>query len=94
MTWQEDTVNRLFALSFKDKAKEQVTNDIIFRHEKIKNYNVMIDGQHVLDQPVRNDLITYDNISKLSVVQGDDYTTVCLLDYDFFNFFFLFLYVH
>ena len=54
----------------------------------------MIDGQHAFDQPVRNDLITYDNISKLSVVQGDDYTMVCLLDYDFFNFFFLFLYVH
>ena len=54
----------------------------------------MIDGQHVFNQPVRNDLITYDNISKLSVVQGDDYTTVCLLDYDFVNFFFLFLYVH
>ena len=35
----------------------------------------MIDGQKFLDQPVRNNLITYDNIRKLLTGQGDDYTT-------------------
>ena len=43
----------------------------------------MIDGQNFLDQPVRNDLITYDNIGKTD--QGDDYTTGCLLDYEYFK---------
>ena len=36
----------------------------------------MIDGQNFFDQPVRNDLITYDSIR-------DDYTTGCLLDYNY-----------
>ena len=43
----------------------------------------MIDGQNFLDQPVRNGLITYDNIGKTD--QGDDYTTGCLLDYEYFK---------
>ena len=40
------------------------------------------------DQRVRNDLITYDNIRKIATGQGDDYTTGCLLDYDYFKRFF------
>ena len=45
----------------------------------------MINGQNFYDQPVRNDLITYDNIRKIATDQGDDYTTGCLLDYDHFK---------
>ena len=45
----------------------------------------MIDGQNFFDQPIRNNLITYDNIRKISTVQGHHYTTGCLLDYDYFN---------
>ena len=32
-------------------------------------------------QPVKNDLITYDNTKKIMMGQGNDYTTGCLLDY-------------
>ena len=39
----------------------------------------MIDGQNFFDQPIRNNLITYDNIRKVSTGQGDHYTTGCLL---------------
>ena len=39
---------------------------------EVKNYNVMIDGQTFFDQPVRNDLITFDNIPKISTGPGDD----------------------
>ena len=42
----------------------------------------MIDGQNFIDQPVKNNLRTYDIIRKNVTVQGDDYTTVCLQDYD------------
>ena len=35
----------------------------------------MIDGQNFFDQPIRNNLITYDNIRKISTGQGDNYTT-------------------
>ena len=37
------------------------------------------------NQPVKNNLITYDNIRKITTGQGDDYTTGCLLDYNYFN---------
>ena len=42
----------------------------------------MIDGQNVFDKPVKNDLRTYDNIRKIAIGQGDDYTTACLLHYN------------
>ena len=52
---------------------------------EIKDYNVMIEGKNVFDQPVRNDKVTYENIRKIVIVQGDDYTTGCLLDYTYFK---------
>ena len=45
----------------------------------------MIDGQNFFDQPVRNDLISYDSIQKIATVQADDYTNACLLDYNYFR---------
>ena len=37
----------------------------------------MIDGQNFSDQPVKKNLITYDNIRKITTSQGDDHTTSC-----------------
>ena len=51
----------------------------------MKNYYVMIDRQNIFDQPVRNKLITYDSIQKIATAQGDNYTTSCLLDYNYFK---------
>ena len=45
----------------------------------------MIDDKTFFDQPVENNLITYENIRKLATGQGDDYTTGCLLDYIYFK---------
>ena len=45
----------------------------------------MIDGRNFFDQPVKNNSITYDNIQKIATNQGDDYTTGCILDYNYFN---------
>ena len=45
----------------------------------------MIDGQNIFDQPVTNNLITYDSIGKIATGQGDNYTTGCLLDHNFFK---------
>ena len=45
----------------------------------------MIVGQKFFDQPVRNDLTTFDNIQKIKTGQRDDYTTGCLLDYNYFE---------
>ena len=41
----------------------------------------MIDGQNFFDQPVKNNLRTYNNIQKIAIGQGDDYTTGCILNY-------------
>ena len=43
----------------------------------------MIDGQKLFNQPIRTDLITYDNIQKIATGRGDDYTTGCLPDYNY-----------
>ena len=42
----------------------------------------MTDGKIFFDQPVKSDMRTYDNIQKIVIGQGDDYTTGCLLDYN------------
>ena len=53
---------------------------------EIKNYNVMIDGKNVFDQPVKNDLkLEWFFNSKIATGQGDDYTTGCLIDYNYFK---------
>ena len=45
----------------------------------------MIDGQNIFDQLVKNDQRTYDNIKKNTIVQGDDYASSSLLDYNYFR---------
>ena len=41
----------------------------------------MIGRRNFFDQPIKNDLKTYDNIEKIATGQGDDYKNGCLLDY-------------
>ena len=45
----------------------------------------MNDGQNICDQPIKNDLRTYDNIPKSAIGQGNDNTAGCLLDYNYFK---------
>ena len=45
----------------------------------------MIDRQSSFDQPVENNLRTYDRTWKIEAGWGDDYTTGCLLGYNYFN---------
>ena len=45
----------------------------------------MIDGRNIFAQPIKNDIKTHENIRKITTVQGDDYTTGCLLDYNDFK---------
>ena len=52
---------------------------------EIKDYKFIIDGQNVFDEPVKNDMRTYDDIQKLATWQGHNYTTGCLLDCPYFN---------
>ena len=45
----------------------------------------MNDGQNFFDQPVKANLRTYDNIRKIATNWRDDYTTGCLLHYNYFK---------
>ena len=52
---------------------------------KIENYNIETDGRNFCDQSI-NDLIKqYDEVRNISIGQGDDYTTGCLLDFTYFE---------
>ena len=50
----------------------------------IEKYNVLIDDRNFYDQQI-NDLIKQYAVRKVSIGQGDDYTTGCLLDYAYFK---------
>ena len=56
-------VNRLFVLSDEDEAQQTGWKRYYLPTVEIKNYNVMIDGQNFFDQPLRNNLMTYDRYS-------------------------------
>ena len=67
------------------KLKETVTQNIFLPRVNIANYNVLIDGKNFYDQQI-NDLAKQDDkIKKTATGQGEDYTTRCLLDYQYFK---------
>ena len=82
-------VRRLFILAYDNRDDNLVTADSHRRYFlpriKTENYNIEIDGRNFYDQPI-NDLIKqYDEVRKISTGQGDDYTTICLLDFAYFK---------
>ena len=45
----------------------------------------MINGENFFDQPIKDNKLTYENIRKVAIGKGDDYTNGCLLDYPYFR---------
>ena len=78
-------INRRFVLAFENDNQRTSNKRYHIPNVEIKDYNVMIDGKNFFDQPIRNDKVTYENIRKIAIGQGDDYTTGCLLDYPYFK---------
>ena len=78
-------VNRHFALSFENENDITSHSTYYLPKVEVKDYNLMIDGKNVFDQPINSDLKTYENIRRIATGQGDDYTTGCLLDYSYFK---------
>ena len=78
-------INRLFVLTFENDDQRINSKRYYIQNVEIKDYNVMIDGKNVFDQPVKNGKVTYENIRKITIGQGDDYATGCLLDYTYFK---------
>ena len=77
-------VNRLFVLAFENDKQRTSHKAYYLPNVEIKDYNIMINGENSLDQPIKNNKVKYKNIRKIATGQGDDYTTDCLLDYSYF----------
>ena len=71
-------VSRLFVLSFENTGGRRSYMRYYFPLVEIKDYNVVIDGRNFFDKPVKDYLITYDNMQKIATGQRDGYTTGCL----------------
>ena len=79
--------NRLFVLPF-EKDDEDINDRFSFSeyfmpNVEIKDFNVLIDGRSFFDVSVKKKEETYKKIIKKS--ENDNYTTVNLLDYDYFS---------
>ena len=80
-------VNRLLVLAFDntENGNKKVERD---SHRKyflprvgITNYNVLIDGRNLYDEPINDQIKKDDEVRKVMAGKGDDYTTGSLLDY-------------
>ena len=84
-------VNRLFVLPFTAANQLENTNyrnnyrRFYLPRTSITNYNAVIDGRNFYDQPISSDERQYDELRKVTLGEGDDYTTGCLLDFAYFK---------
>ena len=84
-------MNRLFVLAFDNtengsiKVERDSHRKYFIPRVNITNYNVLIDGRNFSDQPINDQIKKYDEIRKIATGKGDNYTTGCLLDYQYFK---------
>ena len=81
-------VKRLFVLAYDNTDANRVTADTHRKYflPRIKiEYNIEIDGRNFYDRPINDSIKQYDEVRKISIGQGDDYTTGCLLDFAYFG---------
>ena len=85
------SVNRIFVLTFNDvnndanRVQRDSHRKYFLPRVNISNYNVLIAGRNFYDQPINDQIKKYDEIRKIATRKGDDYTSGCLLDYQYFN---------
>ena len=79
-------VNRLFVLVYTNESnntKRFNARKYYLPKDIIQTYNVIINGKSFHDKPTDSYIRRYEEIRKLTTGQGEDYTTGCLLDYDY-----------
>ena len=57
----------------------------LFNIQVLSICHVLIDGRKFYDQPINDQIKKYDLTRKIATGKGDDYTTGCLLDYQYFK---------
>ena len=78
-------INRLFVLAFENDAQRKLHSSYYLPNVEIKSYNFKINGENFFDQLIKDNKVTYENIRKVAIGKGDDYTTSCFLDYPYFR---------
>ena len=48
-------------------------------------FKVLIDGRNFYDQPISDEVTKYNELIKLTTGKGEDYTTGCLLNYQYYK---------
>ena len=79
-------VNRLFVLVYSnqvDNVKRHKARTYYLPKDVLKKYNVIINEKNFYDQPIDSDIYRYEEIRKLTTGNVEDYTTGCLLDYEY-----------
>ena len=79
-------VKRLFVLVYLNAgndAKRYSALNCYLPKGIIKNYNVIINEKNFYNQTIDYDIRRYEEKRKLTTGQGKDYTTGCLLDYEY-----------
>ena len=79
-------INRLFVLAFENDTQKASSKGFCLPNVETKNYNVMINGENLFDQPIKDNKATYENIRKIATSKGGDYTAGCLLAIKQINF--------
>ena len=83
-------VSKLFAAAYEtDDIKRNANTEEPRRRyylprEEIKDYNVLIDGRHFYDQNLNSNIVRYNELLKTTTGRSEDYSTECLLDYDYY----------
>ena len=78
-------VNRLFVLAFGNDTQRTSSKGYYLPTVQLKDYNIMINRENFFDKAMKNDKVTYENIRKIAIGQGYDYTIGCLLNYSYFT---------
>ena len=58
-----------FVLAFENDAQRISHPGDYLPNVKIKDYNIVINGESFFDQPIKNNEITYENIRKIATGQ-------------------------
>ena len=74
-----------FVLAFENDEQRTSAKGYYLPNVEIKDYNVMINGEILSDQLIKNNKVAYERIRKIATGQRVDYTAGCLLDYPYFK---------
>ena len=77
-------INILFVLLFENENDREAHTRYYLPKVEIKDCNVMVDGWNFFDQPCQWKIM-WKHMKTFETSQGDDYTTGCLLDCNYFK---------